>query len=217
MQGQEETVDTGRGPAGVTVTMPGGATGAGRVAAPIALLVLGHGAGGSVDAPDLVAVHDAAVAAGVAVALVTQPYRVAGRRAPAPAAHLDEAWRTVVDVLVERLPGLPLIVGGRSSGARVACRTAAAVGAVGIVALAFPLHPPGKPARSRAAELITGLPTLVVNGSSDPFGVPDAAPGVEIVVLEGERHDLRKAPDTVGRAVVTWLRARGWAGGGDRA
>ena len=73
------------------------------------------------------------------------------------------------------------------------------------------MHPPGRPERSRAEELLTGLPTLVVNGSSDPFGVPDAALGVEIVVLEGERHDLRRAPDTVGRAVVTWLRARGWA------
>ncbi len=185
--------------------------GAGDVAAPTALLVLGHGAGGSVDAPDLVAVHDAAVAAGLAVALVTQPYRVAGRRAPAPAGHLDEAWRSVVDLLAERLPGLPLIVGGRSSGARVACRTAAAVGAAGIVALAFPLHPPGRPERSRAGELLTGVPTLVVNGSADPFGVPDAAPGVELVVLPGERHDLRKAPETVGRAVVTWLGARGWA------
>lgn len=195
--------------------MPGEPAGPARqqagAGAPAALLVLGHGAGGSVDAPDLVAVHDAAVAAGLAVALVTQPYRVAGRRAPAPAGHLDEAWRTVVAGLTERFPGLPLIVGGRSSGARVACRTAAEVGAAGIVALAFPLHPPGKPERSRAAELSTGLPTLVVNGSSDPFGVPDATPGVEIVVLEGERHDLRRVPDTVGRAVVTWLRARGWA------
>lgn len=179
--------------------------------APVALLVLGHGAGGSVDAPDLTAVHDAAVAAGLAVALVTQPYRVAGRRAPAPAGHLDEAWRAVLQTLTGRFAGLPLIVGGRSSGARVACRTAGAVGAAGVVALAFPLHPPGKPERSRAEELRTGLPTLVVNGSTDPFGVPDAAPGVELVVLDGERHDLRKAPDAVGRAVVGWLRALGWA------
>ncbi|MEV0458087.1 alpha/beta hydrolase family protein [Catellatospora methionotrophica] len=222
MRSGTETVETGRGPARVAVTMPGDAAGhtgdrarqqagAGTSAAPAALLLLGHGAGGSVDAPDLVAVHDAAVGAGVAVALVTQPYRVAGRRAPAPAGHLDEAWCTVADLLTERFPGVPLIVGGRSSGARVACRTAATVGAAGIVALAFPLHPPGKPDRSRAPELDTGLPTLVVNGSADPFGVPGAAPGVEIVVLPGERHDLRKAPDTVGRAVAGWLRTRGWA------
>ncbi|MEU7820073.1 alpha/beta family hydrolase [Catellatospora sp. NPDC049133] len=218
MRGVTETVETGRGPAQVAVTVPGevsgpsgGRTGKQVAGAPVALLVLGHGAGGSVDAPDLTAVHDAAVAAGLVVALVTQPYRVAGRRAPAPAGHLDEAWRTVVDGLTERFPGLPLIVGGRSSGARVACRTAGAVGAAGIVALAFPLHPPGKPERSRAEELGTGLPTLVVNGSADPFGVPDAVPGVEVVVLEGERHDLRKAPETVGRAVLGWLHTRGWA------
>lgn len=213
---------TGRGPARVDVTMPGDEAGHGDLTgrragvgasrpAPASLLVLGHGAGGDVGAPDLVAVRDAAVAAGVAVALVTQPYRVAGRRAPAPAAHLDEAWRAVLDVLAERAPGLPLIVGGRSSGARVACRTAGAVGAAGVVALAFPLHPPGNPTRSRADELLTGLPTLVVNGDRDPFGVPVAGPGVELVVLPGERHDLRKAPDAVGQAVVAWLRARGWA------
>ncbi|GAA1418540.1 alpha/beta family hydrolase [Catellatospora coxensis] len=212
MRGVTETVETGRGPAQVAVTVPGEVAGRrAGAAAPVALLVLGHGAGGSVDAPDLTAVHDGAVAAGLVVALVTQPYRVAGRRAPAPAGHLDEAWRAVLPTLTERFPGLPLIVGGRSSGARVACRTAGEVGAAGIVALAFPLHPPGKPERSRAEELRTGLPTLVVNGSADPFGVPDAAPGVELVVLEGERHDLRRAPDAVGRAVVTWLRARGWA------
>jgi predicted alpha/beta-hydrolase family hydrolase len=136
---------------------------------------------------------------------------VAGRRAPAPAGHLDEAWRDVLAVLTAQLPGVPLIVGGRSSGARVACRTATAVGASGIVALAFPLHPPGRPERSRADELRTGLPTLVLNGDRDPFGVPAATPGVEIVVLPGARHDLRGALDAVGRAVVAWLSDRGWA------
>lgn len=148
--------------------------------------MLGHGAGGSVDAPDLLAVREAAVAAGVAVVRVTQPYRVAGRRAPAPAGHLDEAWTAVLAVLRERHADVPvLLVGGRSSGARVACRTARAVGAAGIVALAFPLHPPGRPERTRAEELRTGLPTLVVNGDRDPFGVPDATAGVTVVTRPG--------------------------------
>ncbi|MEV4414627.1 alpha/beta family hydrolase [Catellatospora sp. NPDC049609] len=223
MRGGSRAVETGRGPARVEVTLPGDEagraddraqrrSGAGATRpAPAALLVLGHGAGGDVDAPDLTAVRDAALRAGVAVALVTQPYRVAGRRAPAPAGHLDEAWRDVLAVLTAQVPGVPLIVGGRSSGARVACRTAAAVGASGVVALAFPLHPPGKPERSRADELRTGLPTLVLNGDRDPFGVPAATPGVEIVVLAGARHDLRGALDAVGRAVVAWLSDRGWA------
>nr|WP_308167283.1 alpha/beta family hydrolase [Catellatospora tritici] len=199
------TIETDRGPARVDLTVPGGR------AAPASLLVLGHGAGGSVDAPDLTAVRDGALAAGVAVALVTQPYRVAGRRTPPPAGHLDDAWRAVLVVLVGQAGRVPVVVGGRSSGARVACRTAAEVGAVGIVTLAFPLHPPGRPERSRADELATGLPTLVVNGDRDPFGVPGAAPGIELVVLGGERHDLRKAPHAVAEAVVTFLRAHGWA------
>jgi len=176
------------------------------------LLVLGHGAGGGVDAPDLLAVRDAALAASVAVARVTQPYRVKGRRAPAPAGQLDQAWVTVVSTL--RNDGVPLIVGGRSSGARVACRTAQTLGAVGVVALAFPLHPPGRaddPARSRAAELATGLPTVVVNGDRDPFGVPEPGADVEVCVRPGERHDLRRDPAAVARAVVAWLARHGWA------
>lgn len=173
------------------------------------LLVLGHGAGGGVDAPDLVAVHDAAVAAGVRVARVTQPYRVAGRRAPAPAGHLDEAWIAAVGAL--RVPGLPLIVGGRSSGARVACRTATTLGAAGILALAFPLHPPGKPEKSRAAELPPGVPTLVINGDRDPFGVPAAGGAVEVAVRPGAVHDLRKdLPGTV-EIALAWLRRHSWA------
>ncbi|MEV0898752.1 alpha/beta family hydrolase [Actinoplanes sp. NPDC049802] len=195
------TVETPRGPAAVTVTEPAGPT--------LGLLVLGHGAGGGVDAPDLVAVHDAAVAAGMRVALVTQPYRVAGRRAPAPAGHLDEAWTVVVRAL--GVPEMPLIVGGRSSGARVACRTAATLGAAGVLALAFPLHPPGKPERSRAAELPTGLPTLVVNGDRDPFGVPQPSGAIEVAVRPGAVHDLRKdLPGSVA-VVIDWLRRHSWA------
>ncbi|SCG33975.1 alpha/beta family hydrolase [Micromonospora halophytica] len=198
-----DEIATPRGPARVQTDLPAGP--------PVALLVLGHGAGGDVDAPDLVAVRDGVVGAGVAVARVTQPYRVAGRRAPAPAGHLDEAWTAALTVLRGRFSGVPLLVGGRSSGARVACRTATAVGAAGVVALAFPLHPPGRPERSRAAELSTGLPTLVVNGDRDPFGLPAAQGPVQVVVRPGERHDLRGDPAGVADAVLGWLRGHGWA------
>ncbi|GIJ78252.1 hypothetical protein SAMN05443287_103236 [Micromonospora phaseoli] len=199
----DHLIETPRGPARVDLVSP---------ADPArALLVLGHGAGGDVDAPDLLTLRDAALTAAVAVARVTQPYRVAGRRAPAPAGHLDEAWTAVLAVLRGRCPGVPLVVGGRSSGARVACRTAAAVGAAGVLALAFPLHPPGRPERSRAGELCTGLPTLVVNGDRDPFGVPEPGPGVRVVVRPGERHDLRGDPTGTAALVVGWLRERGWA------
>jgi predicted alpha/beta-hydrolase family hydrolase len=179
---------------------------------PACLLALGHGAGGGVDARDLVAVRRAANAAGVTTAMVTQPYRVAGRRAPAPAGQLDEAWTAVLERLrAGGMGGVSLVVGGRSSGARVACRTAVATGAVAIVALAFPTHPPGRPERSRVDELRTGLPTLVVNGDRDPFGVPPALAGVDLLIRPGERHDLRGAPAEVGDAVVGWLRQHGWA------
>ncbi|MEV6597060.1 alpha/beta family hydrolase [Actinoplanes sp. NPDC051346] len=195
------SIDTPRGPARIRLTDPAGS--------PLSLLVLGHGAGGDVDAPDLTAVHDVAVAGGVRVALVTQPYRVAGRRAPAPAGHLDEAWTAVLGELAD--PALPLIVGGRSSGARVACRTARALGAAGVLALAFPLHPPGKPERSRSDELPTGLPVLAVNGDRDPFGVPEAAGTVEVAVRPGAVHDLRKDLPGTAEVVVGWLRRHGWA------
>nr|MDT0657800.1 alpha/beta family hydrolase [Micromonospora sp. DSM 115978] len=196
-------INTPRGTARVDHDLPSGE--------PVSLLVLGHGAGGSVDAPDLLAVRAEAVAAGLAVARVTQPYRVAGRRAPAPAGQLDEAWSVVLAELRAGSSGRPLVVGGRSSGARVACRTAVAVGAAGVVALAFPLHPPGRPDRSRAGELVTGIPTLVVNGDRDPFGVPADGPLTRVVVRPGERHDLRRDPAAVAAAVLSWLREHGWA------
>ncbi|HEY7272764.1 MAG TPA: alpha/beta family hydrolase, partial [Actinoplanes sp.] len=189
-------ITTPRGPAEAEIFDPDGP--------PASMLVLGHGAGGGVSAPDLTRVRDAAVAAGVRVALVTQPYRMAGRRSPAPAPHLDEAWITVVRAIAP--VGVPLLLGGRSSGARVACRTAAELGAAGVLALAFPLHLPGRPDRSRAAELPTDVPTLVVNGDRDPFGVPDAGGSVEVIVRPGATHDLRKDLAGTADAVLAWLR-----------
>ena len=199
-------VQTPRGMAEVELTIPD--------RAPSALLALGHGAGGGVDAPDLRAVRAAALDAGLAVARITQPYRVAGRRAPAPAPQLDVAWTAVVEALRADRPALfavPLVVGGRSSGARVACRTAAALGAAAVVALAFPLHPPGRPERSRAGELDGAVPTLVVNGDRDPFGVPRPRPGVTVVTLPGQKHDLRGDLDAVAEAVLGFLRDQGHA------
>lgn len=185
-----------------------------RPSRPVSLLVLGHGAGGDVSAGDLVAVRDLAVARNVAVVRVTQPYRVAGRRAPAPARQLDAAWLAVLAHLRSRVDcrDLPLVCGGRSSGARVACRTATQAGVAGLVALAFPLHPPGKPERSRAAELDTGIPTIVVNGDRDPFGVPESGPAVRVAVLAGADHSLRKVTDQAAALVVDWLAEHGWAG-----
>lgn len=197
----ETSVETPRGPAAIRITKPAGPA--------ASLLVLGHGAGGGVDAPDLTAVHDAAVASGVLVALVTQPYRVAGRRAPAPAAQLDEAWTAVVRQI--GVPDLPLIVGGRSSGARVACRTATALGAAGVLCLAFPLHPPGRPEKTRVSELPAGLPTLVLNGDRDPFGMPAATCNVEVEVIPGATHDLRKDLKTTAALALAWLRDHNWA------
>lgn len=174
-------------------------------------LLLGHGAGGSVDAPDLQAAAAAALSAGVGVALVTQPYRVAGRRSAAPAAQLDTAWLAVVDALRARvLTEMPLVFGGRSSGARVACRTAAAGGAVGVLCLAFPLRPPARsgasaPPPSRAAELrAAGVPVLVVQGRRDRFGVPRRAAGRDVVVIDGD-HGLKRQHDVLRDAVAAWL------------
>jgi predicted alpha/beta-hydrolase family hydrolase len=172
----------------------------------VAALLLGHGAGGGIAAKDLVAVTRAAQVAGVHVALVEQPYRVAGRRAPAPARQLDEAWLAVADGLGERWFGdLPLVFGGRSSGARVACRTAAGGQAVAVLCLAFPTHPPGKPERTRQPELDgVPVPTLVVQGDRDPFGRPEPGPHHEIVELAGT-HSLDTDLDGVSRAVTEWL------------
>ncbi len=137
-------------------------------------LVLGHGAGGGIESPDLLGAAEGAHSAGLSVALVEQPYRVAGRRSPAPAGQLDAAWTTVILALREGpFSDLPILTGGRSSGARVACRTAAETDSVAVLCLAFPLHPPGHPEKSRLAELdAVCVPTLVVQGENDPFGTP---------------------------------------------
>ena len=172
-------------------------------------LVLGHGAGGGVGSRDLVAVTGVARTLGISVVLVEQPYRVAGRRSPAPAHQLDVAWIAVVEHLRARtLEGLPLLVGGRSSGARVACRTAHATGASGVLCLAFPLQPPrrsGAPAPSRLPELdAVGVPTLVVQGARDPFGIPPSGTLREVVEVPGD-HSLRSDIQAVAAAAREWL------------
>jgi uncharacterized protein len=173
---------------------------------PAFLLVLTHGAGGGVASPDLLAAAAAAKQAGGAVARVIQPYRVRGGRAPGSAARQDAAWLEIAGALRRRFPGLPLIQGGRSNGARLACRTAGPAGARAVVALAFPLHPPGHPERSRLAELRgAGASVLVVNGARDPFGVPDAADAARVVVLPGETHSLSAHPEAITEAVRGWL------------
>lgn len=183
------------------------------------VLVLGHGAGGSVDAPDLVAVRDACLTAGISVARVTQPYRLAGKKAPPAAATLDAGWAAVVASLGRRkaLAGLEFVYAGRSSGARVACR-AAGNGAVSpraaaVVALAFPVSPPGKPEKSRLDELdAVDVPVLVVQGDRDPFGMPVPRPeneghGLRLVCEVPGDHSLKRDPATVGELVASWLSA----------
>jgi uncharacterized protein len=177
---------------------------------PVGALMLGHGAGGGVAAPDLVAVTDAARSVGFSVALVEQPYRVAGRRSSPRADRLDEAWRAVVDHLrATELSDLPLVVGGRSAGARVACRTAADSAAVAVLCLAFPLRPPRRsPAAaptSRQAELdAVDVPMLLVQGASDPFGVPAPGGAREVVTVQGN-HSLKTDLPAVAEAVRGWL------------
>jgi uncharacterized protein len=190
-------LETPHGPARAHIAAANGARGA---------LVLGHGAGGGVTARDIVATQEVALELGYSVALVEQPYRVAGRKSQAPAAQLDAAWTAVVEQLLAGvLAGLPLIAGGRSAGARVACRTAAATGAAGVLCLAFPLHPPGRPEKTRQPELdAVAVPVLVVQGASDPFGMPAEGPGRTIVVLKGN-HSLSSDAGGLRSALRDWL------------
>jgi predicted alpha/beta-hydrolase family hydrolase len=195
-------LQTSHGPAGAQLE---------AVAKPIGALVLGHGAGGGIGAPDLGAAARAAQAAGFTVALVEQPYRVAGRRSQAPASQLDSVWlEVIVQLRKGALGGLPIIVGGRSAGARVACRTAAGSGAVAVLCLAFPLHPPGRaddPTKSRLPELeAVRVPVLVVQGERDPFGLPPEGANRKVVRVPGE-HSLRNTAP-VEAAVAQWLPGR---------
>jgi hypothetical protein len=175
--------------------------------APQFLLVLTHGSAGGPRSADLLAVRDAVLPLGAVVALVTQPYRVKGRRAPGPPARQDAAWIEIIDAL-RPAAGLrvPLVQGGRSNGARVACRTAGATGARAVLALAFPLHPPGHPEKSRAGELsLAATDVLVISGSRDPFGIPDHAARTRVVVLDGETHALSRRPRAAGEVAAAWL------------
>ena len=196
-------LETPYGVARVHVMRPGDPRGA---------LVLGHGAGGGVTAPDLVLAARTAFAQGVTVVLSEQPYRVMGRRSPAPAPHLDVAWASVLAQLSEGpLAGLPIVTGGRSSGARVACRTCAEVGAVGVLCLAFPLLAPRRRDGTRPTRLpeldAVEVPVLIIQGTNDPFGMPPAAPGRTVVEVAGD-HSLRKDRPAIAAAVRDWLTAR---------
>ena len=190
-------IETPHGPALVHLYEAEGPSGA---------LVLGHGAAGGFGAGDLVAATGAALEAGLSVAQVEQPYLVAGRRSSAPAKQLDAAWSAVVEHLRDdALSGLPLVAGGRSAGARVACRTAAGTGAVAVLCLAFPVHPSGRPEKTRLDELdAVEVPVLVVQGDSDPFGMPPPAPGREVVTLPGN-HSLKNDLPALAEAVRGWL------------
>ncbi|MGY1754116.1 alpha/beta hydrolase family protein [Blastococcus sp. SYSU D01042] len=198
-----DLVDTPHGPARVLSAGDGTA----------GTLVLGHGAGGGSESVDLAALAAEAGAAGWLVHRVDQPWRVAGRRiAPAPP-RLDEAWGAVLDRLrlTDRLPGR-LVLGGRSAGARVACRTAAAEGAAGVLALAFPLHPPGKPEKSRAPELTAvRVPLVVVQGETDAMGRPEhvaaalAGHGLASVYAVPGDHSLKRNPGLAAAAALSWL------------
>jgi predicted alpha/beta-hydrolase family hydrolase len=191
-----------------------------RAKHPRLVLAVGHGAGGGIGARDLQALAAALPPSGVTVALVEQPWRVAGKRlAPAPKT-LDTAWRALWPALLG--PGLPVVAGGRSAGARVACRTALELGACAVLALSFPLHPPGRPEKSRSAELLgAGVPTLVVQGANDPFGKPSEYPGgaYELVEVPYGDHAFavpRRAPvgkeetlDLITASVGNWLAGLG--------
>jgi predicted alpha/beta-hydrolase family hydrolase len=193
-------IETPHGPARAHLDLAGDPPGA---------LVLGHGAGGGVSAPDLMAAASAAGEQGLSVVLVEQPYRVAGRRSPASARQLDAAWTAAMDHLrAHELEGLPLVVGGRSLGARVACRTAEETGAAAVLCLAFPLLPPRRAsgeAQSRLPELdAVAVPVLVVQGERDRFGIPPEGPRRTVVRVPGD-HALKTDPPAVAAAVADWL------------
>ncbi len=195
-------IETPHGPAEVHIDGPAGAP---------ATLVLGHGAGGGIEAVDLVTASGVALESGLSIVRVLQPYKVAGRKSAAPAKQLDAAWLAVIAALRDDGPlaDAKLIAGGRSSGARVACRTAAEAGAAAVLCLAFPVHPPGKaddPTKSRQGELdAVEVPTLVIQGKSDPFGMPVASrPAHDVVVVDGN-HGLKGDREKIAAAIRDWL------------
>jgi predicted alpha/beta-hydrolase family hydrolase len=193
-------IDTPHGPAKAHVDVSPRPTGT---------LALAHGAGGGIEAVDMQAAAEVAKDAGFTVALIEQPYRVAGRKAPAPAKQLDAAWLAVIERLRgDGLIAKPFVSGGRSMSARVACRTAVEAGADAVLCLAFPVHPPGKagdPSKSRQGELdAVEVPVLVVQGSSDPFGMPAGGPGREVVRVAGN-HGLKADIAGVSAAIKAWL------------
>ncbi|WP_200839800.1 MULTISPECIES: alpha/beta hydrolase family protein [Streptomyces] len=206
-----ETVETEAGTARITWH---------RAETPRLVLAVSHGAGGGVEARDLRALAAVLPGRGVSVALVEQPWRVAGKKvAPAPKT-LDVGWRGIWPAVVA--PGLPVISGGRSAGARVACRTASELGAHAVLALSFPLHPPGRPEKSRADELLgAGVPTLVVQGGNDPFGRPDEFPagGYDLVEVPYGDHGFavpkragvtqEETLEVVTAGVVGWVASLG--------
>jgi predicted alpha/beta-hydrolase family hydrolase len=195
-------VQTGQGPAEVTLA---------KVSKPSFLLVMTHGAGGGVETRDVLAAGEAARGLGATVALVLQPYRVRGASAPGNAEKQDAAWLEIIAALRKANPGGPLVQGGRSNGARLACRTAQAAEARAVIALAFPLHPPGRPEKTRVDELrAAGTDVLVVNGERDPFGIPAASDASRVVVLPGETHSLSRHPEAVKTAVAEWLSELSW-------
>lgn len=186
-----------------------------------AVLALGHGAGGGIEVRDLAGLAAALPARGVTVALIEQPWRVAGKKVASAPKTLDRAQVALWPRLTRH--GLPVVSGGRSAGARVACRTAGELGADAVLALSFPLHPPGRPEKSRADELVgAGLPTLVVQGGRDPFGRPEEFPaGTHIVEVPGGDHGFavpkraevgqQAAMDALTGAVASWLAGLGLA------
>ncbi len=178
---QERMVSTPRGEARLVVR---------RAKRPLAMLVLTHGAGGGIDAPDLVRLARTLPQQDISVTLVEMPWRIAGKKiAPGPAV-IDECYRAVLDRMRTRSP---LVLGGRSAGARSACRIARGVGARGVLALSFPLHPPGRPEKSRLEELLaTRVPTLVIQGERDPFGAPEEFPdSLDLAVVPGADHSMK--------------------------
>ncbi|WP_372727368.1 alpha/beta family hydrolase [Nocardioides sp.] len=210
----ERRVDTPRGEARLVTD---------RARRPIATLLLGHGAGNGIESRDLVALAQSLPRHGITVVRLEQPWRVAGRKIATPPATLDEALVAAADQLRVRTP---LVLGGRSAGARSAARCARRLGAVGCLALAFPLHPPGRPEKSRLAELTgAGVPTLVVQGERDPMGRPEEFPDdLDLAVVPGGDHGFavparatvsaEEAMGIVVEATLEWI-VREVVGSGD--